>query len=258
MAFCRFVQRRITAPALAPVALAVLLSSCSSPVPDNEGTPARSGAAASPAAGQPAAFAPETLPPAERLALAMKAAGVMAQAGDADMTPSLRRIDGRWVLLNPVRDGDCHGCSGALEIRYLNVGEKGFEPAGSWPDMIGGGSWGAPPDWQIREDLMPVPVIAASGGGTWQGYSCSSMTLVALTPDKPLLMAEAIPVSYDNGGAVADAGEAHSSVTGRIMPVRKGQRFDMIYQGSPGGTVRYSIGKDGKATAAEGYAPPTC
>jgi hypothetical protein len=48
--------------------------------------------------------------------------------------------------------------------------------------------------------LLDWPVIAAEGGGTWQGYTCSILTLTELRPGGPAEIAN-MPLSYDDSGA---------------------------------------------------------
>jgi hypothetical protein len=73
-------------------------------------------------------------------------------------------------------------------------------------------------------------VVAAEGGGTWQGYSCSVLTLTELRPAGPAELAS-IPLSYDDSGAKEDQSEA-TKIEGKLVNIVKGQSFDVAYSGS--------------------------
>ena len=55
--------------------------------------------------------------------------------------------------------------------------------------------------------LARFRVVTVSGGGTWQGYTCSVTTLLELAPDKPKELVT-VPLYYDDAGAVAEGKRA--------------------------------------------------
>lgn len=146
-----------------------------------------------------------------------------------------------YALVSEGHGGEGHGATGSLAIHYLKRTPQGFERVGAWPALATGGSWGNPPEWAVRTDLMPGPAIVATGGGTWQGYSCEWADVVELTPTGPVLRADGLHLSYSSGGALGDAGESYE---GTILPGRKGQAFRVDYD-TPDVTVTYAKVDDG-------------
>lgn len=144
--------------------------------------------------------------------------------------------DDRFALVSSGHGGEAHVNSGALAIHYLTRTADGFERTGAWPNFVIGGSFGNPPEWTMRSDLTPSPALVATGGGTWQGYSCAMTDLVELTPEKPVLRAERVSTRYDSTGALEDAGE---TVHGELAPGEKGQSFRVRYTGSKSAEVIY-------------------
>jgi len=144
----------------------------------------------------------------------------------------------RFALVSEAQGGDGHVSAGALAIHYLTRTPMGFTRTGAWPNIVGGGTFGAPPKWTVRTDLTPAPALVATGGGTWQGYSCSSSDLVELTPERPILRTDGIPVRYDDGGAKEEGAE---EMEGALAPDIKGQSFSVRYSGDRTATVRYAL-----------------
>jgi hypothetical protein len=209
-------------------------------------------------------FDPGTLPAGQRLKAAFSTAFPKVEMTFKDQkyrfSPAgLREAGGQWILISTASGEDCHGCGGLLGITYLKPGESGFEVSGNWPDLIPGGSFGQPPAWNLREDLMSMPVIIASGGGTFQGYTCETSTMVALTPSTPTIVADGIPTAYSNDGTMeAEQNGKADSVKGRIGPDTKDKSFRIIYTGTAPGTVRYVRSGAQFTPSAGSYQPPTC
>lgn len=151
----------------------------------------------------------------------------------------------RFALVSKGHGGEAHVSSGALAIHYLIRTADGFQRAGAWPNFVMGGSFGNPPDWTLRTDLTPNPALTATGGGTWQGYSCAFTDLVELTPEKPVLRAEGVSTYYDSTGALEDAGD---TVEGELAPGEKGRSFRVRYTGSKSAEVIYQ--RSGETYAA--------
>ncbi len=144
----------------------------------------------------------------------------------------------RFALVSEGQGGESHASDGSLAIHYLTRTPAGFTRTGAWPNIVAGGTFGAPPQWAIRTDLTPAPALVTTAGGTWQGYSCSSSDLIELTPERPILRTDGIPVSYDDSGAKEDGAEA---MEGELAPDMKGRSFSVRYTGDRTVTVRYAL-----------------
>lgn len=144
----------------------------------------------------------------------------------------------RFALVSEGQGGEGHVSAGALAVHYLTRTPTGFSRTGAWPDIVDGGTFGAPPQWTIRTDLTAAPAVVTTAGGTWQGYSCAWSDVVELTPDRPILRTDGIPVAYDDSGAKADGAE---EMEGALSPDIRGQSFSVRYTGDRTGTVRYAL-----------------
>lgn len=233
--------------ALAVSALA-LLAACGQPAEQAE-TPA-TGDAAPPV---PAASGPSAGAPSEAAAFQAawgSAPPVVYRAPDAKpddeaMTYSkgtLVPLGGdRFALVSEGQGGDGHVSAGALAIHYLTRTPTGFTRTGAWPNIVDGGTFGNPPQWLVRTDLTPAPTLVTESGGTWQGYSCSWSDVVELTPDRPILRTDGIPVAYDDSGAKETGAE---DMEGALSPDIKGQSFSVRYTGDRTDIVRYALRGD--------------
>ncbi|HEX7782653.1 MAG TPA: hypothetical protein VF509_07580 [Sphingobium sp.] len=172
---------------------------------------------------------------------------------------NLHQAGDHWILISTATGEDCHGCGGLLGVTYLKPAETGFALSGSWPDLIPGGSFGQPPQWKLRDDLMGSAVIVASGGGTFQGYTCETSTLVALTPSSPTIVADSVPTAYSNDGTMEaeESGKAET-IEGRILPDKKDESFKVTYSGTSPGSVRYVRAGAMFVPAPGTFQPPTC
>ncbi|HEV2816438.1 MAG TPA: hypothetical protein VGW40_04350 [Allosphingosinicella sp.] len=133
---------------------------------------------------------------------------------------------------------DFHAASGTMAVHYLAPEGTGFRVTGAWPEIGGGGTFGAAPHHvAVNRSLSPYPVISGEGGGTWQGYTCSWAYLIELGPDRPIESGP-IPLSYTNAGAVLPetgrtmGGDLERTVEGRIGNIRRGRGFDVIFTGT--------------------------
>ena len=147
----------------------------------------------------------------------------------------------RFALVSEGQGGDGHVSAGALAIHYLNRTPGGFTRIGAWPGIVSGGTFGSPPQWAIRTDLTPSPALVTEAGGTWQGYSCSWSDVVELTPQRPIVRADGIPIGYDDSGA-KETGAA--DMEGALTPDIKGQSFSVRYTGDRTDVVRYALSGD--------------
>jgi len=92
------------------------------------------------------------------------------------------------------------------------------------------GSSGQVARWSVSPRFSDWPVIAAEGGGTWQGYTCSTLTLTELRPTGPVDMVT-VPLSYDDTGA-QPGNSAGTAIGGKILNVVKNESFDVVYTGA--------------------------
>ena len=144
----------------------------------------------------------------------------------------------RFALVSEGQGGDGHVSAGALAVHYLTKTPAGFTRTGAWPNVVDGGTFGAAPQWTVRTDLTPAPALVTEAGGTWQGYTCSWSDVVELTPERPILRTDSIPVGYDDSGAKEEGAE---EMEGALAPDIKGQSFSVRYSGDRTATVRYAL-----------------
>ncbi|NNC73765.1 MAG: hypothetical protein HKN78_12950 [Sphingomonadaceae bacterium] len=136
------------------------------------------------------------------------------------------------ISLGEMEDG-CHGCSGSIGVHYLASDGGPWEVDGEWLDAGGGSSWGAPAtDWSVSRDFLSVPVIFTTGGGTWQGYTCSQAELIALLPSGPAQVA-VFPIGYSDGGTI----DGDTTIDGEIGAVELGRNFTVNYAGERDGAA---------------------
>ncbi len=161
--------------------------------------------------------------------------------GDSyNFTPTaLYRLDKAWVLLAEGTGPDCHACSGWLSVHYLDRTDDGFKLVKGWNNAIPGTSFGGAPEWKMRTDLMATPVIESEGGGTWQGYSCTVARLTELTATGPKAVAERIPLSYSDAGAIVDDTKPRE-VDGTIAEGQRGESFTVHYKGTVARDIPYT------------------
>ena len=133
------------------------------------------------------------------------------------------------VLLSPgeVQDAS-HVNSGKLAIVYLKRSEKGFEVLRKFVPAAEAGSFGKIVDWSVSRSFGDYPVVTLNGAGNWQGYKCSSTTLVELRPEGPRQLAT-LPMTYDDSEAAA--GKKATQITGSIDNIQPGKSFEISYFG---------------------------
>ena len=168
---------------------------------------------------------------------------------DIEYTPG-ELIDAPFgpVLLSPGEvENASHVNSGKLAIVYLKPAEKGFEIVKKFVPAMETGSFGKIVDWSVNRSLGNLPIVTVNGAGNWQGYSCSTATMIELTPDGPKQLVT-LPMTYDNSGAVQ--GKAPTQINGRIDNIQPGRGFDMVYfAGSKEFKEHYVRSRDGYALA---------
>ena len=184
-----------------------------------------------------------TLAPEEQLARAFEAAfgsrGEAAVPVQADgATEDVRYAPGRliWAPFGPVLISEgkvqdpAHVSAGKIAVHYLKASGDRFEVVRAFPNAVVTGSSGQVARWSLSPRFSDWPVVVAEGGGTWQGYSCSWLTLTELRPGGPAELAR-VPLAYDDRGAKEDEAEA-IAIEGRILNVVKNRSFDVVYSGS--------------------------
>jgi len=131
------------------------------------------------------------------------------------------------LSLGEVQDAS-HVNSGKLAIVYLKRSEKGFEVLRKFVPAAEAGSFGKIVDWSVSRSFGDYPVVTLNGAGNWQGYKCSSTTLVELRPEGPRQLAT-LPMTYDDSEAAA--GKKATQITGSIDNIQPGKSFEISYFG---------------------------
>lgn len=140
------------------------------------------------------------------------------------------------ISVGEVKDA-AHVSAGKIAVHYLRPVGGQFEVAQSFVPAIETGSFGRIGSWSLSRKFSDFPVIYATGGGTWQGFTCAVATLTELTPNGPRQLAD-IPLAYGNGGAVRE-GEKATEIEGKVRNIVKDQSFDVVYSGSQAFTEHY-------------------
>ena len=210
----------------------------------------------------------QKLPPDEQLARAFEAA--FGSRGEAVATvpgdgadEEVRFAPGRlvWLPFGPVLISEgkvqdpAHASAGRIAVHYLRPAGDRFEVVRAFPGAVATGSSGQVARWNLNPRFSNWPVVAAQGGGTWQGYTCSSLTLTELRPEGPTKVAE-VPLVYDDTGAKGD-GEGRA-IEGKILNIVKNQSFDVVYSGARAFSEHYVRGPSGYAVAGGKSTMETC
>lgn len=217
----------------------------------------------------PAAPDVRSLAPEEQLARAFEAAfgnrgeavvTVQADGASEDVRYSAGRLI--WLPFGPVLLSEgkvqdpAHVSAGKIAIHYLRPAADRFEVVRAFPAGIVTGSFGQVAHWSVSPRFSTWPVIAAEGGGTRQGYTCSWLTLTELGPSGPAQLVT-VPLAYDDSGAKGDEAEA-VSIDGKILNIVKNQSFDVVYSGSRAFSEHYVRSGNGYAVAGGKSAMRTC
>jgi Short C-terminal domain len=210
------------------------------------------------------------LPAGEQLARAFEAAfgsrGEAALTVESDVgSEDVRYAPGRlvWTAFGPVLISEgkvqdpAHVSAGKIAVHYLKPAADRFEVTRAFPAAVTTGSFGQVARWSLSPRFSDWPVIVAEGGGTWQGYTCSWLTLTELRPGGPAELAT-VPLAYDDSGAKGDEAQA-VSIEGKILNVVKNQSFDVVYSGSRAFSEHWVRGSGGGYSVAGGKsAMETC
>jgi len=141
-----------------------------------------------------------------------------------------------------------HASAGKVAVVYLTTTPREYAVARRFVPAIETGSFGKIADWGVSRAFGPFPVVAVEGGGTFQGYTCSVLTLLELVPEGPRELAS-IPMAYDNSGAVGD--DHATRIDGTVANIRAGGGFDIVYSGSKSFTEHYDRKGDRYVLAGE-------
>lgn len=143
---------------------------------------------------------------------------------------------------------------GALGVHYLATAGHGLRVTGSWPDAIGGGSMGNPPEWVVDDTLARWPVVIARTLEGNQGYFSEYTQLVELTPKGPMPLVT-FRSSYSDGAA-GDTGSKPQEIAGKIVNIVRDQSFEVEFTGTSAFRQTYSRKGDGyEMTASTGSLP---
>lgn len=202
------------------------------------------------------------LPADEQLARAFEAAfgsrgEAVAAVPGAGSDADVRFAPGRliWPAFGPVLISEgkvqdpAHADSGRIALHYLKRSGDRFEVARAFPAAVTTGSNGQVARWSLNPRFSDWPVIAAAGGGTWQGYTCAWLTLTEIRPGGPAEIAK-VPLVYDDSGARPDG--SGRAIQGKILNIVKNQSFDVIYSGARAFSEHYVRGADGGYGVAGG------
>lgn len=215
------------APALAVL---VLLAGCDV-TPDKPAKPAPT-ASATPAKAEAA-----PLPPAERLAQAVRAVpGAKGSRYVFDGDDKLIDAPFGPVLLRHGHVADAgHAEAGVVAVYYLRAEGDGFALAKAYPEAATAGSFGDLAKWSVSPAFAKLPTLVVEGGGTWQGCTVSFTELVELRPAGPVTVAS-IPKVYDDSGMTEDGAE---SFEGEIADIVQDRSFAVRYKGTRSFAERY-------------------
>lgn len=209
-----------------------------------------------------------SLAPEEQLARAFEAAfgsrgqarlSVPSDGTDEEVLYTPGRLI--WPAFGPVLISEgkvqdaAHVSAGKIAVHYLKpVGDR-FEVARAFPAAIVTGSFGQVARWTLDPRFSNWPVVAAEGGGTWQGYTCAFLALTELRPDGPAEVAD-IPLVYDDSGAKDDG--SGRTIEGKILNISRNQSFDVVYSGARAFSEHYVRGPGGFAVAGGRSTMETC
>jgi hypothetical protein len=192
-----------------------------------------------------------TLPPAQQLAKAFEAAfgkagsaSVAAEAGAEDGAQSVTYKGGHLLQtpFGPVLvtegkvDDAAHVNAGRIAVHYLRAQGDHYEVVRAFPAAVRAGSSGEVGKWSVSPRFSDWPVIVTEGGGMWQGYACSNLTLTELRPNGPVDLLT-LPLSYDDTGAKDD--DSGVSIVGKLLNIVRNEGFDVVYSGSENFSEHY-------------------
>ncbi|ESQ80170.1 SHOCT domain-containing protein [Asticcacaulis sp. YBE204] len=150
-------------------------------------------------------------------------------------------------------DNAGHVSAGKVAVHYLKPEGDHFAVTKAFLPALESGSFGQVAGTQVRKEFASNPTLETDGGGTWQGYTCSWLTLTELTPEGPVARAT-VPMVYSNSGATD---KNPVTIEGKITKIVANASFDVTYSGTRSFVERYVRKGDtyvldtGKASAME-------
>ncbi|MFL6863705.1 MAG: SHOCT domain-containing protein [Allosphingosinicella sp.] len=205
-----------------------------------------------------------TLPPPAQLAKAFEAAfgkpppaTIALPPGAEDGAETVAYTPGRLieasygpVLVSEGKVPDAaHVNAGRIAVHYLRPEGDHFAVVRAFPAAVAAGSFGSVGKWSVSPRFSGWPVIATQGGGMWQGYACSNLTLTELRPDGPVDLVT-VPLTYDDTGAKTDGSGV--AISGKLINIVQNQSFDVVYSGSRAFSEHYVRTATGYALAGGG------
>lgn len=155
-------------------------------------------------------------------------------------------LGGTTALISGATGPDCHACSGTLSVHYLQGEGESWRLAGAWRDISDLAAWGKVPQWKLRNDLTPHPALELTVTDGNQGYFCTLVSLIELTPTAPVVRIPATAIGYDSSGVGGD--EAAHIVTAEMVAIPAGG-ITVRYSGDRTGELRFTR-TDGEYVAA--------
>jgi hypothetical protein len=195
--------------------------------------------------------APAEVAPPPAPADLLPAAFAVAFPGAAGYRPErLVPVGGHYAVIALREFDGGHAEGGSLAVRYVDRVGEGFAAVGQ-AVRADAGSFGRIGGWTLRADLADTPLIVLTGGGTWQGCTIETATLIALDPDVPRVVLGILPLSFDNGGA---SEEEDNSWESRLA--RAGDAIRVQYSGALDAVV--TLRRRGAAYGADRPFPEGC
>ncbi|MEI9890549.1 MAG: hypothetical protein WDN45_08065 [Caulobacteraceae bacterium] len=155
-------------------------------------------------------------------------------------------------------DGSCNACTWSVAVHYLAARDNRFTVTRSFFDIAPQGALDDPPHLRVRADLMERPVLTVESPRRDRGCEMSVVSLYALTPEGPKLIAREIPTERNNIPMGAMRTGPQVDLYGNVISGDKGKTFKVHYHGTTEGDVTWSAGADGTFTPTGGVPLPSC
>lgn len=144
---------------------------------------------------------------------------------------------GGFALLVRGAEDECHACSGTLNVVYFRRVDGRWAPYRQWADVYEGGGWGGNYEVETIRLGRPNPTLKLSysygNGGDFGTY----ISILELTPARPILRIDEVQTDEDNSGA-AETPEQACFIDSEIRPLRRGQGLAIHYTGARAGHVK--------------------
>jgi hypothetical protein len=124
--------------------------------------------------------------------------------------------------------GASHADAGHLTVTYLARRDGDIVEMVEYSGVVEAGSFGRMAGWTIDSRFGDWPVILTEGGGTWQGQTCSWITLTELLPTGPIQLATFQNTLLTDGGLSGKV----EDVSGEIVSIERNKSFTVRYTGT--------------------------